>query len=482
MVAQTHPSITRGPAPHVHNENMPSENLQRRSFLGSMAAGAAANAFAQTSRVRPNIIYIHSHDTGRYLQPYGHAVPAPNLQRLAEGGTLFRCAFNAAPTCSPSRASLLTGQCPHSNGMLGLAHRGFSLIDYKRHIAHTLRPAGYYSELIGLQHIARDPGVIGYDKVQVIKGNHVEDVAPAAAAFLSHAPKSPFFLDVGFFETHREYRKPGPREDPRFCLPPAPVPDTAQTRADIAAFKASARVMDEGVGVVLNALESSGLAANTLVISTTDHGIAFPDMKCNLFDFGMGVSLIMRGPGGFSGGKVCDSMISHIDVFPTLCDLLDIERPAWLEGKSMMPVIRGGAGEINDEIFAEVNYHAAYEPKRAVRTHRWKYIRHYDGRRHPNLPNCDDGLSKTLWLDNGWRDRTVAAEQLYDLMFDPNERRNVAGDPQLAATVSDMRGRLDRWMKATKDPLLSGPVKAPKGAVANDPDGTSPKETPKEVG
>src|ERR1051325_7822008 len=119
--------------------------LARRSFIGTCVAGAA---LAQSTRARPNIIYIHSHDTGRYLQPYGHAVPAPNFQRLTDGGVLFRQAFNAAPTCSPSRASLLTGQCPHSNGMLGLAHRGFSLTDYKRHISHTLRAAGYHTELI----------------------------------------------------------------------------------------------------------------------------------------------------------------------------------------------------------------------------------------------------------------------------------------------------------------------------------------------
>jgi arylsulfatase A-like enzyme len=462
---------------------MQSENLARRSFLQSVAAGAAGNALAQTAKSRPNIIYIHSHDSGRYLQPYGHNVPTPNLQKLAEGGILFRQCFNAAPTCSPSRASLLTGQCPHSNGMLGLAHRGFFLTDYKRHISHTLRPLGYYSALFGVQHIARDPNIIGYDKVEVFKGgNHVEQVAPAAAAFLKSGPKTPFFLDIGFQETHREFRKPGPKEDPRFCQPPAPLPDTPETRYDIASFKATARVLDDGLGLIFDALEKSGLAGNTLVISTTDHGIAFPNMKCNLFDHGMGVSLIMRGPGGFSGGKVSDAMVSHIDLFPTICDLVGAEHPVWLQGKSMMPLIQGTAKEINEEIFAEVNYHAAYEPKRAVRTHRWKYIKHYDGRVHPNLPNCDDGPSKKLWLDHGWRERTVEAEQLYDLMFDPNETRNVAGDAALKATLADMRARLDRWMKKTDDPLLKGPVKAPEGAMANDPDGTSPRETAKPVG
>ena len=447
--------------------------MNRRNFIQDCAAAA----FVQTTaKLRPNILYLHSHDTGRYIQPYGHAVPAPNLQRLAEAGVLFRQAFDAAPTCSPSRASLLTGQCPHSNGMLGLAHRGFVLNDYSKHILHTLRRAGYVSVLAGVQHIARKPDVIGHDRILGPKSNRVADVVPVAVEFLNNAPKQPFFLDAGFTETHREFHKPGPAEDPRYCLPPHPILDTPRTRQDIAGFKASVRVLDQGVGEVLRAFEANGLAENTLVISTTDHGLPFPAMKCNLTDHGTGVSLLVRGPGGFSGGKVSDAMVSHIDLFPTLCDLLEIERPAWLEGKSMMPLIRGQAAEINEEIFAEVNYHAAYEPQRSVRTRRWQYIRRYDGRTRPVLPNCDDGFSKDLWLEQGWRDRPVEAEQLYDLTFDPNETRNVAADPAMRTVLDEMRGRLERWMRATNDPLLKGPVKAPPDARVNDPNGISPKE------
>src|SRR2546421_2666144 len=144
---------------------------------------------------RPNILYIHSHDTGRYVQPYGHAIATPHIQRLAEQGVLFRKAFSAAPTCSPSRASLLTGQCAHSSGMLGLAHRGFSLKDYRQHIAHTLRDAGYSSTLVGLQHIAANPDTIGYDRVVRCPQNRVEQVASAAKEFLNGASKQqPFFL------------------------------------------------------------------------------------------------------------------------------------------------------------------------------------------------------------------------------------------------------------------------------------------------
>jgi N-sulfoglucosamine sulfohydrolase len=432
---------------------------------------------------RPNILYIHSHDTGRYVQPYGHAVPAPNLQQLAEQGMLFRQAFSAAPTCSPSRASLLTGQCAHSSGMLGLAHRGFALRDYSQHIVHTLRRAGYYSALAGIQHIAKDPAVIGYDRlmrpvndyVAGVRGTActVENVAPRAIDFLSSGPPQPFFLSVGFYETHTEFYPPGPEEDPRYTRPPCPLPDTPEARRDVAAFKATARVLDRGIGAVLDALDANGLAEGTLVVCTTDHGIGFPAMKCHLTDHGIGVMLIVRGPGGFTGGQVCDGMVSHVDIFPTICDLLDLAPPPWLQGRSMMPLVRGEADQINEELFADVTYHAAYEPQRAVRTQRWKYIRRYDDRRRPVLSNCDDGPSKDTWLRYGWRDRYVSPQELYDLVFDPNESHNLAGNPAFDGVLDEMRGRLDRWMRATDDPLLHGPVPAPPGAELNDPDGLS---------
>jgi N-sulfoglucosamine sulfohydrolase len=449
----------------------------RRQFLGASAAtmATAAQRTGGSAR-RPNILYIHSHDTGRYTQPYGVEVPTPNLQRLAAESVLFRMAFSGAPTCSPSRAALLTGQCAHSSGMLGLAHRGFALNDYRQHILYTLRDAGYTSALAGIQHIAKSADMIGYDRVLPTKTTNVADVAPVAVEFIKSAPKQPFFLDLGFRETHREFHPPGPQEDERFSKPPATVPDTPRSRRDMAGFQASARVLDEGIGAVLRALESSGIAENTLVVSTTDHGVAFPAMKCNLTNHGTGVMLIMRGPGGFGGGKVCDALISQVDLFPTVCDALELKPPAWLQGRSIMPVIRGDRPEINDQVFSEVTYHASYEPKRSVRTARWNYIRNFGGRTRPVLPNCDDGPSKDVWLEAGWRDRVIPGEELYDLVFDPNETRNLATDPAYSTAGQDMRARLDRWMRETSDPLLKGPVPAPHGAEVNDPNGLSPQE------
>lgn len=428
------------------------------------------------SSERPNILYIHSHDTGRYIQPYGHAIATPHLQQLAEQGVLFRQAFSAAPTCSPSRASLLTGQSAHSAGMLGLAHRGFALHDYRQHMLHTLRKSGYTSTLIGMQHIARDAQQIGYDEV-LLTGNHnAPEIAERATNFLKSAPTGPFFLDVGFFETHREYPELASEQEANYTLPPPTLPDTPQTRYDMARYKTSARILDAGIGAILNALEEAGLAENTLVISTTDHGIAFPGMKGTLTDHGIGVSLIMRGPGGFSGGKVCDALISHIDIFPTLCDLLGIERPEWLQGRSLLPLMKNEAEQIHEAIFAESTYHAAYEPQRAVRTQRWKYIKRFEQRNTPVLPNGDDAPSKNLLLQYGLGDRLVASEALYDLIFDPQEAHNVADDPAYSDVLQAMQQQLNAWMQQTNDPLLKGAVQAPPGAILNDPNQASPND------
>ena len=412
---------------------------------------------------RPNILYLHSHDTGRYIQPYGHAVATPCLQRLAEEGVLFRQNFCVTPTCSPSRAALLTGCYPHENGMTGLAHRGYSLNDYRQHIIHTLRREGYVSVLAGVQHIASRTAeeeawqIIGYDTC--INGGQYEQ---RAASFLERPPKSPFFLSVGFHETHREFPPlQDSAENPNYCLPPSPLPDTPETREDMARYKASARELDRKMGIVLDALDRSGLADNTLVICTTDHGIAFPRMKCNLHDSGIGTMLIMRGPGGFAAGRVIDCMTSHLDIFPTVCDLLQIKPPSWLRGKSLMPLVRKEATRLHDELFFEINDHAAFEAVRAVRTERWKYIKRFDKQRTPVLLNCDDGESKSLWLDHNWKDQPVPEESLFDLVFDPNETNNLVEDAALQDILETMRERLRRWMKTWSDPLLNDDIHQP---------------------
>src|SRR5690242_4286988 len=143
----------------------------------------------------PNVLIVITHDTGRHLGSYGQRVATPNLDRLASEGVLFEQAFCTAPQCSPSRASLLTGQVPHRHGLIGLAHRGFSLNDaaLQRTLPRLLAEAGYRTHLFGFQHEAADPRTLGYQRVVQppstgSRPHLCRDVAPAAAAFLDSTP------------------------------------------------------------------------------------------------------------------------------------------------------------------------------------------------------------------------------------------------------------------------------------------------------
>jgi len=244
----------------------------------------------------------------------------------------------------------------------------------------------------------------------------------------------------------------------------------------MAAFKASARSLDQGVGAVLDVLEETGLADDTLVLLTTDHGLAFPGAKATLYDRGLGVMLIVRGPGGFSGGKVIDAMVTHLDIFPTLCELAGVPLKPWLQGSSLLPLLEAPDRALHEEIFAGATWHAAYEPQRAVRTLRWKYIRRFGDRDLPVLANCDDSPSKDVLLRHGWGERRLPREQLYDLVFDPNEAANLADRGDAQPVLDDLRRRLDEWMAATADPLLDGDVEPPQGVELNDPDQRSARD------
>ena len=340
-----------------------------------------------------NVLYLHSHDTGRFVEPYGQPVRTPALMRLARRGTVFRRAFAVASSCSASRASLQTGQYPHQNGMTGLAHRGWRLFDYDRHVVNVLRPAGYRSALIGEHHVAPDSSMIGYDEVVLDASHRASDVARAACEWLAARPAEPWLMSCGFWETHRTSFEPVDDDASRYVRPLPTFPDRADLRRDAAALIAAAARMDAGIGEVLGGLERSGAAGRTVVVATTDHAPGFPGWKANVTDRGLGVYLILAGPGIAAGG-VNDALVSHLDVLPTLTELAGLPDPPWAEGASLWPLLRGETDTLHDALFAEANFHAALEPQRAIRTDRFRYVRRFDDRREPVLANVDDGPTK----------------------------------------------------------------------------------------
>ena len=336
--------------------------------------------------------------------------------------------------------------------------------------------AGYQTALAGLQHVASDPAEIGYDEVLPIKSKLAVDVVPAAVEFLNREHEKPFFLTIGFFETHRPFEMGGNRaaDAGRVALP-APVPDGVEVRQDMAEFVGMLERMDAGISTILNTLDKNNLTENTLIICTTDHGLAFPHMKCNLTQHGQGVMLIMRGP-NIPKGTVNDSLVSQVDIFPTLCDMLEIPKPEWLTGQSLHPLIRGEADEVNEVIYGEVNYHAAYEPMRAIRSKRYNYIRYFGEYCYQVLSNVDDSPAKTMLVEGGWGEKERSSEMLFDLLFDPTESNNIVADKEYTDVLNALRTQLTNWMNQTNDPLLSGKIDAPPGAQLNYLNALSPKE------
>ncbi|GAB3035267.1 sulfatase [Natronobiforma cellulositropha] len=439
-----------------------------------------------------NVVLIHSHDTGRYVGPYGYDLPTPRLQRVAEEGVLFRQAHSAAPTCSPSRGALLTGQPPHVNGLVGLAHRGFSVDDYDRHLASYLSRHGVETVLCGTEHespadgSARDLGYAvfpddphptnaAFDAPHEYAADDYASARAAAAYIHGWSERDPpYFLSVGFHNTHRPFPTgDGLAVDPAYVRPPDPLPDTPETREDMAGYATAVGFVDDCVGHVYDALESAGVLEETLLVFTTDHGPPFPGMKCSLRDGGTGVSLLIRPPDGPRGVAV-DALVSHLDLYPTVCETLGVEVPDWAAGHSLHGLVVGEVETVREEVVTEVTYHAAYEPARCLRTERYVYVRRFDDYETWVLPNVDDGPSKQHLLEYGLGEREQPREALYDRVYDPLECVNLVDDPEYAAVRDEFRERLHTRMAETGDPLLEGPVSKPDGAVADRRDGLHP--------
>ncbi|RRD94531.1 N-sulfoglucosamine sulfohydrolase [Clostridiales bacterium COT073_COT-073] len=422
-----------------------------------------------------NILYIHTHDSGRIISPYGYQVSTPNLQKFAQTATVFRNAYCVGPTCSPSRAGLLTGTYPHQNGMLGLAQRGFEL-DYQKHLVRYLNKHGYMTVLCGIQHESGwylDRGEaaekIGYQQELTTDSRGIAEEElihwdKANADEVSHWLKSdqsgqPFFLSYGMFATHRNF--PVPEEGSvlaDYTRVPYPVPDTEETRKDFAGYLLSIQSADDCFGQVIEALKESGHWEDTIIIFTTDHGLANPFAKCTLFDSGIGVALMMRVPQ--IKGRVLDSLVSQIDIFPTICDLLELPKPEYLEGVSLLPLLIKEQKEVRQEIMAEINFHTSYEPARCIRNQRYKYIRYFDPEYlRINQSNIDESLTKDFFNEQGLQQYIKAEEALYDLTFDPSERNNLAVNAEYREIKEELKQKLLDWQIKTQDPILNGEIK-----------------------
>lgn len=425
-----------------------------------------------------NIVYLHAHDAGRYIEPYGFPVNTPNLMRFAKESILFRKAFCAAPTCGPSRSSLLSGQYPHEIGMFGLpgTKEGWAFDDYRKHLVHMLNEMGYETVLAGCQHETGKSDIelhadLGYQRLlntgREKKGQFYQETVDHVERYLAEKHEKPFFLSVGIDEPHRNncareelgigrdcarFSKTRyydtEKLDYRYIAPPPFLPDLPEIRKDMASFHEGVRIMDEYMGRVIYALKQYGYDENTLVIVTTDHGIEFPGAKKCLSDQGIGVMLMIRGPFGFEGGRVIEPIVSQLDLYPTICELMGVEKKKWLRGVSLMPLVRQEKAIVRDEIFAEQTYHGRMEPLRCIRTERYKLVLRY----YENGPlMTQDGPSADAAKKYGFYNRHLGRLELFDLYIDPWEHNNLAEDPQYREIRRDLEERIKLWMNNTGD-------------------------------
>jgi len=455
-----------------------------RMFGIVMFAGVGLPAVAEAGpdAGRPNIVMFHCHDLGQFLHCYGvKTVETPNFDKLAQQGVRFARSFCTQPGCSASRSSLFTGRYPHSNGVMGLTHANFAwdLRPEEKHLAQFLSEAGYATVAVGVIHETRSGAKrCGYDR-HIAKAKAAEGTTAALEQLKQLAAgRQPFYLYAGFIEPHRlRYPKdsgpmagligfPGPYLQPDDSLGidvPGYLRDTPGTREELAGLQGAVRHVDEQLGRWMRAIEELGLEKNTLLIATTDHGIAMPRAKCSLYEPGLQVALLVRHAGrkGWHGGTVRNEMVSNVDVLPTILELVGIPIPANVQGRSFATLLDGRPYTPNAAIFGELTYHGYYDPRRSIRTETHKLIANFS-----TAPAFQDPSQQ-------WRPKSDVVEpenpasafqphlELYDLVQDPWERENLAGRREGLQLRNELAQRLYQHMVQTDDPLLRGAVTSP---------------------
>ena len=427
----------------------------------------------------PNVIIYASHDTGRHISPYGVAsVPTPNAARVAREGVLFRNAFATAPSCSASRASLFTGRYPHAAGLSGLARAstGFTLTADAVHLANHLKRRNYRTALFGLAHEATggDSPPAHLDALDFDYRQHgyrpARELVDDFARWLTHQdPSAPFYAQICPAETHRDFRIGNAQPDCSLgvTVPPYLKRSKALTE-DLAWFQGSINNWDAGLGRIL-AIIDGRLATNTLLIVTTDHGIPYPRAKASLYDAGLEIMLLMRYPTVLMAGTTYDELISNVDIVPTILEAVGSGIEHGLQGRSCWPLLTAAKYQARDRVFAERTFHTSYDPVRAVRTSRFKYIRNFESvrpdwyysegvERHRTIRGVKQSSRIMRQLDP----KSRPWEELYDLTSDPLELDNLAERREYSTTKQELTRALFRWMRDTDDPLLQGPIPSPR--------------------
>jgi len=414
---------------------------------------------------QPNFIVFIADDVAwNDCGPYGNNnIKTPNINKLAEEGLVFDNAFLTTSSCSPSRCSILTGRYPHSTGAPEL-HQPLPADQVL--FAGELQKAGYFTAVAGKYHIG--PERAEFDSIY---GGSPSGCENWVRALKNRPADKPFFLWLAALDPHRAYQPntiPEPHKPENVIVPPY-LPDNDSTRKDLALYYDEISRLDSYLGKVMAELKKQGEDENTVVIYMSDNGRPFPRAKTRMYDSGIKTPFIVRWPANVKQGRT-DALVSSIDIAPTFCELAGANISETFQGFSFAPVLENFSMETRSYIVGEHNWHDYQSHERAIRNHNFLYLRNA----FPELnasPPADAVRSITYQkmielyeageLNENQLDCFIAprpAEELYDVVNDPWQLTNLAGDEEYADTLKVMRKLLDEWIDKFNDSIPQNPT------------------------
>jgi N-sulfoglucosamine sulfohydrolase len=462
--------------------------IKRRQFLKTTALGVSAFSFASLLRAnetqlnRPNIFFAIADDWAwPHSGSYGDiVVKTPTFDRIAANGILFNNTFVTAPSCTPSRNSILTGQY---HWRLGPGVNLWSKFpEGQKTYPNILEDSGYF---VGSYRKAFGPG---QDSERPSAGKKYKSVE----SFFKDRPKDkPFCFWFGSTDPHRGYEwqsgiKSGMKlEDVK--VPPY-LPDSIEVRTDICDYYFEVQRFDSEVAQALKVIEDAGELDNTIVMMTGDNGWPFPRAKSNLYDAGVHVPLAIQWPDRIKKGRVVDDFVSFADFAPTFLEAAGIKPLDVMTGRSLMNIFESNkSGTVDagrDHVLTGKERHTPAQadhmggtPMRAIRNKDFLYIHNFKPERWPAgdpetslrgpaLSDIDGGPTKTYIVEHKddpklkkYYDLACAkrpADELYDLKKDPYQLNNVAAEPDYASTLKKLKDQLMKELKESGDPRVLG--------------------------
>lgn len=431
------------------------------------------------SAIRPNVIVFIADDVSwNDYGCYGNsAARTPRIDALAADGIRFDSAWLTASSCSPSRSSIITGRYPHNNGKAAELHKPIS--GHLPWFPELLRDAGYYTALSGKHHMTSTAPADGdgarpkaFDHVD---GGRTKQNSGGHANWLQAVRErpadQPFFFWFAAYDAHRGWdadrqwdaQKYGPKHRPEDVVVPPFLSDDPETRQDLASYYNEVTRFDWHIGAVVDELKSQDALQNTLIFVLADNGRPFPRAKTRLHDSGMQTGLVAHWPRGIKHNQNTRSLVSVIDLAPTILTAADCEVPETFQGVALQPIFEDPKASVRRFAFSEHNWHDYEAHGRSVRDGQYLLINNF----RPRLPwqgpadsvrspshkkllalKADESLSEAQ------QDVFLAPRpkvELYDAVADPFQLQNLAGDTQVAHVQQRLQQVLNRWMEETHD-------------------------------